>query len=121
MGHLLLESLGQDPDAAREACGTFTFTAAPPLREEVPNLFLDPEHRFQSFLGIGTAITDASAEVFAKLPEKAQRTLLKACWSPTEGNGYRFCRTSIPSPRFNTMVIPPIAAASRLLTKAPAP
>ena len=29
MGHLALESLGQDPDADQEACGTFAFTAAP--------------------------------------------------------------------------------------------
>lgn len=102
MGHLALESLGQDPDAAQEACGTFAFTAAPPPREDVPHLFLDPDHRFQSFLGMGAAITDASAEVFAKLPEKAQRTLLKACWNPTEGNGYRFCRTSIHSCDFSS-------------------
>ena len=102
MGHLALESLGQDPDAAQEACGTFAFTAASPPREDVPHLFLDPDHRFQSFLGMGAAITDASAEVFAKLPEKAQRTLLKACWNPTEGNGYRFCRTSIHSCDFSS-------------------
>ena len=102
MGHLSLESLGQDPDAAQEACGTFAFTAAPPPREDVPHLFLDPDHRFQSFLGMGAAITDASAEVFARLPEKARRDLLKACWSPTEGNGYRFCRTSIHSCDFSS-------------------
>ena len=102
MGHLSLESLGQDPDAVQEACCTFALTVAPPPRQDVPHLFLDPDHRFQRFLGMGLAITDASAEVFAKLPKKAQRTLLNACWSPTEGNGHRFCQTSVRSCDFSS-------------------
>src|SRR5881394_3802101 len=31
-------------------------------------IFVNPNKKFQTFLGIGGAITDASAEVFAKLP-----------------------------------------------------
>jgi glucosylceramidase len=31
-------------------------------------IFVNPDKTFQTFLGIGGAITDSSAEVFAKLP-----------------------------------------------------
>jgi glucosylceramidase len=41
-----------------------------PLETQVC-IFVNPEKKFQTFMGIGGAITDASAEVFAKLsPEK---------------------------------------------------
>src|SRR5712671_900702 len=35
-------------------------------------VFVDPATRFQTMLGIGGALTDASAEVFAKLPQGKQ-------------------------------------------------
>ena len=35
-------------------------------------IFVNPDKRFQTFFGIGGAITDASAEVFAKLPSEKQ-------------------------------------------------
>ena len=38
-----------------------------PLETEIC-VFVNPEKTFQVFLGIGGAITDAAAEVFAKLP-----------------------------------------------------
>ena len=41
-----------------------------PLETQVC-IFVNPEKKIQTFMGIGGAITDASAEVFAKLsPEK---------------------------------------------------
>ena len=41
-----------------------------PLETEL-SIFINPEKTFQTMIGIGGAITDASAEVFAKLsPEK---------------------------------------------------
>ena len=43
--------------------------AKQPLETEVA-IFVNPNKTFQSLLGIGGAITDASAEVFATLPEK---------------------------------------------------
>ena len=36
-------------------------------------VFVDPARRFQTILGIGGALTDASAETFAKLPKAKQR------------------------------------------------
>lgn len=41
--------------------------AAQPLETEIA-VFVNPNKTFQSFMGIGGAITDASAEVFAALP-----------------------------------------------------
>jgi glucosylceramidase len=34
------------------------------------SIFINPNKRFQKMIGIGGAITDASAEVFAALPEE---------------------------------------------------
>src|ERR1700676_4436123 len=39
-------------------------------------VFVDASHSFQTVIGIGGAITDASAETFAKLPLKVQKSFL---------------------------------------------
>src|ERR1700719_1454353 len=39
-------------------------------------VFVDASHSFQTIIGIGGAITDASAETFAKLPLKVQKNFL---------------------------------------------
>jgi hypothetical protein len=46
----------------------FFVSAVQPLETETC-VFVEPRKTFQTFLGIGGAITDASAEVFAKLPK----------------------------------------------------
>ena len=43
--------------------------ALQPLETEV-SIFVEPNKTFQTFLGIGGAISDASAEVFAKINNK---------------------------------------------------
>jgi len=40
--------------------------------ETQPSIFIDPSHTFQTFLGVGGALTDAAAETFAKLPADKQ-------------------------------------------------
>jgi glucosylceramidase len=65
-------------------------------------VFVDPSKTFQSMEGIGGALTDASAEVFAKLPEAKQKELLKAYYDPKEGIGYTFGRTNIASCDFSS-------------------
>ena len=47
-----------------------------PLETEI-SVFVNPSKTFQSFMGIGGAISDASAEVFARLPKENQKKLLK--------------------------------------------
>src|SRR6185369_14290173 len=41
-------------------------------------VFVDPAKTFQTFIGIGGALTDASAETFAKLPKPKQQELISA-------------------------------------------
>lgn len=65
-------------------------------------VFVDPTKTFQTFLGIGGAITDASAEVFAKLPKDKQQELLNAYYSKDKGIGYSIIRTTIHSSDFSS-------------------
>lgn len=74
--------------------------ASQPLETEV-SVFVNPNKSFQTFMGIGGAITDASAEVFASLPENKQEEFLEAYFSPTKGIGYTLARTHIHSCDFS--------------------
>ena len=55
---------------------TLSFQKEKPPVETEEFVFVNPEKTYQTFLGIGGAITDASAEVFAKLPLAKQQELL---------------------------------------------
>ena len=70
--------------------------------ETQSSVFVDPGKTFQTFLGIGGAITDASAEVFAKLPKDKQQELLNAYYSKEKGIGYSLIRTTIHSSDFSS-------------------
>jgi glucosylceramidase len=61
-----------------------------------------PEKKFQTYLGIGGAITDASAEVFSKLPADKQKEFLQAYYSKKNGIGYSIIRTTIHSSDFSS-------------------
>src|SRR5215471_16921185 len=65
-------------------------------------VFVDPVKQFQTFLGIGGALTDASAEVFAQLPAAKQRELLTAYFDEQKGIGYNLARTNIHSCDFSS-------------------
>ena len=65
-------------------------------------VFVDPGKTFQTMLGIGGALTDASAEVFAKLPATKQKELLEAYYNPEKGIGYTLARTNIASCDFSS-------------------
>ena len=72
-----------------------------PLETQVC-VFVDPTHSFQTLLGIGGAITDASAETFAKMPAKVQKQLLTAYYDKVNGIGYTLARTNINSCDFSS-------------------
>ncbi len=72
-----------------------------PLETEF-SIFVEPSKSFQSILGIGGAITDASAEVFAKLPADKQKEFLNAYYSKDTGIGYSIIRTNIHSCDFSS-------------------
>lgn len=81
---------------------TLQFTPNKQPLETEPTVFIDPERTFQTFLGIGGAITDAAAETYAKLPKNLQQEFLKAYYSKTEGIGYTLARTHINSCDFSS-------------------
>lgn len=74
---------------------------AQPTEGEV-SIFVDPYKTYQTFLGIGGAITDASAEVFAKLSPQKQLEFLDAYFSKEKGIGYTVIRTNIHSCDFSS-------------------
>ncbi|MFE3849377.1 glycoside hydrolase family 30 beta sandwich domain-containing protein [Flavobacterium sp. LB3P45] len=79
-----------------------TFTASKqPLEYEV-SIFVEPKKTFQTFMGIGGAITDASAEVFAKLTKEKQQELLNAYYNKEKGIGYSLLRSTIHSSDFSS-------------------
>ena len=79
-----------------------TLTPAVQPTEGEVSIFVNPNKRFQKVLGFGGAITDASAEVFAKLPPAKQREMLTAYYDKDEGIGYSLARTTIHSSDFGS-------------------
>lgn len=65
-------------------------------------VLVTPGKTYQTILGIGGAITDASAEVFAKLPKEKQKEFLTAYYDKNKGNGYSLARTTIHSCDFSS-------------------
>jgi glucosylceramidase len=72
-----------------------------PLETQVC-VFVDPLVTFQTMVGIGGALTDASAETYAKLPEAAQKEFMTAYYDGEKGIGYNFSRTNIASCDFSS-------------------
>lgn len=70
--------------------------------ENQPCIFIEPFNRFQTFIGIGGALTDASAEVFATLPEQIKGEFLKAYYDKVDGIAYTLGRTNIASCDFSS-------------------
>jgi len=78
------------------------FADAGSLVERKVFIFLDDSRGFQTMLGIGGAITDASAETFARLTPDQQHELLKAYFDSKEGIGYTLARTNMQSCDFSS-------------------
>jgi len=70
--------------------------------ETQPCVFIDPSKSFQSLIGIGAALTDASAETFAKMPKDKQQEILERFFDPVKGIGYTLARTNIHSCDFSS-------------------
>ncbi len=79
------------------ATDTATFTEFGQPFETQVCVFVDPSKTDQTYMGIGAAITDASAETLAKLPAAKQEELLKAYFDKENGIGYSIVRTNINS------------------------
>ncbi|TRX53052.1 glycosyl hydrolase [Fulvivirga sp. M361] len=99
---LTIFTTANQTDLRLQNTGNLEFKPArQPLESEV-SIFVNPNKTFQEFIGIGGAITDASAEVFARLPDDKQEELLNAYYSEKEGIGYSLTRTTIHSCDFST-------------------
>jgi glucosylceramidase len=72
-----------------------------PIEKDVC-IFVDPTRKFQTLLGIGGALTDASAETYAKLPKDKQEELMRAYYDKEKGIGYTLARTNINSCDFSS-------------------
>jgi glucosylceramidase len=81
---------------------TISFAKAnQPLETEVC-IFVNLNKTFQTILGIGGAITDASAEVYAQLPQNKKQEFIDAYYNKTIGIGYTLARTNIGSCDFSS-------------------
>ncbi len=81
--------------------------------ENQPCVFVDPSQQFQTFVGIGGALTDASAETFAKLPAAKQTEFLQAYFDREKGIGYTIGRTNINSCDFSSDMYTYVAEGDR--------
>lgn len=72
-----------------------------PLETQI-SVFVDPSKTFQTITGFGGAITDASAETYAKLPKEKQQQFLDAYYDVNKGIGYSLARTTIHSSDFSS-------------------
>ena len=82
--------------------GSLSFDVFKQPLETEASIIVDPSKEFQTFLGIGAALTDASAETFYKLPEKQQDQFMEAYFDVEKGIGYSLGRTIIHSCDFSS-------------------
>ena len=92
----------KDTGQRLEKTGSLTFEPMSQPGEKQITVFVDASKKFQTMLGIGGALTDASAETFYKLPEATRQELLKAYFDPQAGIGYTLGRTHINSCDFSS-------------------
>ena len=84
------------------SAGTLSFKELKQPTEGEVSIFVNPDQAFQTIMGIGGAITDASAETFAKIPKNKQQEILTAYFDQEKGIGYTLARTNIHSCDFSS-------------------
>ncbi len=82
--------------------GMLTFESFEQPEESAPTIILDRTKTFQKIIGIGGALTDASAEVFYKMPVEKQKEILTALFNKEKGDGFSIGRTNIHSCDFSS-------------------
>jgi glucosylceramidase len=99
---VLVYSTADSTDLRLSLNDTLTFAEkGQPFENEIM-VFVDPGKTFQSYMGVGAALTDASAEVFAKLSKEKQQEFLTAHFDKQKGIGYTIARTNINSCDFSS-------------------
>ena len=97
---LSVYTTAKDTNQKLSLTDTLSFTPAKQNPENEIAVYVNPNKQFQTFLGFGGAITDASAETYAKLSSKKQKELLTAYYDKKYGIGYSLLRTTIHSSDF---------------------
>ena len=92
----------ENTDLRISASGTLDFKPMPQPLETQICVFVEPKRSFQTFLGIGGALTDSSAETFAKIPKEKQQEFMTAYFDKEKGIGYTLARTNIHSCDFSS-------------------
>lgn len=96
---LIVYTTAKDTDLRLTKTGEYIFNDyEQPIESEIA-IIVNPNKIFQEFIGIGGAITDASAEVFSTLNPDQQNSLLQSYFGK-DGIGYNIIRTSINSSDF---------------------
>ena len=101
-GKIVVYTTAKDTDQRISPTGTLNFKPFGQPLETQTCVFVDPSKQFETFVGIGGALTDAVAETFAKLPPSKQQELIKAYFDPITGIGYTLARTNIHSCDFSS-------------------
>lgn len=99
---VIVYTTAQGTDDRIAATDTLRFSRLDQPLETQPCVFVDDTHRFQTMVGIGGALTDASAETFYQLPQNRQQELLQAYFDKEKGIGYSMARTHIASCDFSS-------------------
>ena len=99
---LIAYTTADSTDLRLTATDTLSFTQkGQPFENEIV-IFVNPAHTFQSYMGVGAALTDAAAETFAKLSKEKQQEFLTAHFDKEKGLGYTIGRTNINSCDFSS-------------------
>src|SRR5690348_16099010 len=101
-GKVTVYTTAKDTDQRLASSGEVEFKPMGQPMETQTCVFIDPRRTFQTFLGIGGAITDSSAETLAKIPAAKQQELIDAYYDPNKGIGYTLARTNIHSCDFSS-------------------
>ncbi|BAX81044.1 glycoside hydrolase family 30 protein [Labilibaculum antarcticum] len=91
----------KDTDLRLSQTNQVEFIKTKQALETENSIFVNPNNTFQTLIGIGGAITDASAKVFAKLTKEKQEEFITAYYGK-EGINYTLIRTSIHSCDFSS-------------------
>jgi len=98
-GRVIITSQKTNEKFAKKANAKFVDFPQP--KETDVCVFVDPDFKYQKLIGIGGAITDASAEVFAKIPKEKQKEFIEAYYGKS-GIGYNIVRTNMNSCDFSS-------------------
>ncbi len=99
---VMVFTTAENTELRLSATDTLAFAEAEQPPEVEISVFVEPQKTFQTLMGIGGAITDASAEVFATLDKARKQKFMESYFDKEKGIGYSVLRTSIHSCDFSS-------------------